>query len=291
MKLRGFTFSTQNTYGSIFDKFIWLCYNNNIEPSSATDDFIIDFILSTNSIDSIRQRHGVIRNFFDWMLNDKNRLKFIPYPNKIQRIPNYFTLYELDLLINAIENKKQKAIIYLQYHCGLRVSEVVKIKRTDFIKKYDIRGKEFVFDLRIIGKGNKERMIPVPSCAISIVKEYNDSLNPKEKHPEYLFAGQFSEYYSARSVQEVIKRALIKIGYKKKASTHTLRHSKATHLKHAGADIQDIADLLGHSSIDTAKIYSHSDTSLLRISFTKAENFMREELLAQKNELKLIQKG
>lgn len=288
MKASGFSEQTKKTYGGIFAQFLYKCFESNIEPCEASDDFIILFILSVKSNSAIRQRHGVIRNFFDWIIGDKNRLKYIPYPPREERIPNYFTLYELENLINAIDNKKQKAIVFTQYCCGLRVSEVVKIKRSDFIKKYDIRSKGFVFDLRVIGKGNKERMIPVPDYCLKAIRQYWDTTPPKERHSEYLFRGQMGEHYAPKTVQVIVKKALQKIGYTKKASTHTLRHSKASHLHHAGADIQDIADLLGHKNVETAKIYSHSDTSKLRVSFTKAEHFMKEELKAQKQEHKFI---
>lgn len=282
MKLRGFTESTRGTYGGIFNSFLWYCYNNKTEPSEAKDDLIIDFVLKTDSASSVRQRHGVVRNFFDWILGDKNRLKYIPYPPKVHRVVNYFTLAELEALINAIDNKKQKAAVFLQYGCGLRVSEVVKIKRTDFIKKYDSDTKLFFYDLRIIGKGNKERVIPVPDYSIKYIEDHLANLPPKEVNSEYLFAGQFQDHYAAKTIQVVVKRALKKIGYTKKASTHTLRHSKGTHLHHNGVDIQDIADLLGHSSLNTARIYSHSDTSSMRKTFSRAEKIMKEELLANK---------
>ena len=288
MKARGFSEKTKYNYGGIFSQFLYKCFWNNIEPSNATDDFIIDFILSVKSNSAIRQRHGVIRNFFDWILGNKNRLKYIPYPPKEERIPNYFTLHELEDIISAIENKKQKAIVFTQYCCGLRVSEVVKIKRSDFIKKYDIRSKGFVFDLRVIGKCNKERMIPVPDYCLKVIRKYWDSISQKDKHPEYIFRGQFGEHYAPKTVQVIIKKALKKIGYSKKAATHTLRHSKASHLHHAGADLQDIADLLGHSNIETTRMYSHSNTSTLRASFIRAEQFMREELMAQKQEQQLL---
>ena len=208
MKAQGFSEQTKSTYGGIFSQFLYKCYGHNIEPSEAKDDFIIDFILSVKSNSAIRQRHGVIRNFFDWILGDKNRLKYIPYPPKEKRIPNYFTLHELERLIDAIENKKQKAIVFTQYCCGLRVSEVVKIKRSDFIKKYDVRTKGFVFDLRIIGKGNKERMIPVPDYCLKVIREYWDDTPKKNRHSEYLFRGQFGEHYAPKTVQVVIKKAL-----------------------------------------------------------------------------------
>lgn len=292
MQAQRFSAQTQKNYGSIFRHFLYTCAKAGADPATAGDGLILDFVLGVKSNSAVRQRHGVVRNFFDWILHDKNRMKYIPYPPKEERVVNYFTLAELESLINAIDNKKQKAAVFTQYCCGLRVSEVVKIKRKDFIKKYDIRSKSFVFDLRIIGKGNKERMIPVPDYCLKVIREYWDGLQPSDRHEEYLFRGQFGGHYSAGSVQIVVREALKKIGYTKKASTHTLRHSKASHLHHAGADIQDIADLLGHKNVETARIYSHSDTNKMRVSFTKAEKFMQEELAAQKeDQLRLGQAG
>lgn len=291
MEAQRFSLQTQKNYGSIFRHFLYTCERVGVAPALAPDTIVLDFVLGVKSNSAVRQRHGVIRNFFNWILHDKNRMKYIPYPPKEERVVNYFTLHELECLLGSIDNPKQRAVVFTQYCCGLRVSEVVKIRRKDFIKKYDIRSKGFVFDLRIIGKGNKERMIPVPDYCLKAIREYWDGVKPEDRHEEYLFRGQFGGHYSVGSVQIVVREALKKIGYTKKASTHTLRHSKATHLHHAGADIQDIADLLGHKNVETARIYSHSDTSKLRVSFTKAEKFMEEELLAQKEDQRRMAAG
>jgi len=149
-------------------------------------------------------------------------------------------------IFSATRNNKHKLILWLIYSCGLRRSEVVNIKLTDLETE---RG---ILKIRE-GKGNKDRMVPIPKKVWEKIAVYIKSYNPKE----YLFEGQAGGRYSVESVYSVFKRSLRLAGIQKDVGVHSLRHSYATHLHEGGLDIRYIQELLGHKSSRTTEIYTH----------------------------------
>lgn len=272
------------TYISIFRSFMQFCETNDYNPMEIELPELNSFVSSSASSALMRQRIGVIKTLYEFVFNQGYKTFYMPYPKKKFHLPDYLTPFELNEVFILITNKKQRTIVKLQYACALRVHEVVKIKRSDFIKKYDGNLQKFIYDLRVCGKGGSMREIPVPDETILEIFEYWRSL--KNKPSEYLFEGQFKEYYSERSVQIVMKRAMRKLGINKYGSTHILRHSKASHLIQAGVDIRFIQKLLGHKNIKTTEIYTNFKTSDMRVIFNKAEIFTQQSIDNQQKLLK-----
>lgn len=272
------------TYLSIFDTFERWLATNNLKAENATHDQLKRFIASSNSASVIRQRIGVLKNLYEFCLNQGYKTYGFPYPKKKKLIPEYLTPYELSKVFAQIKNKKQLAIVKLQYACALRVHEVVKVKRTDFVKKYDQHQQKFVYDLRVCGKGGRIDEIPVPDETIQEIISYWQSLKEKP-FDNYLFAGQFKDNYSYRSVQMVMTRALGACGLSAKSPTHILRHSRASHLIQAGVDISYIQKLLRHSSVKTTMVYTHFKITDMRVIFNRADLFIQDKIENEKQHL------
>ena len=156
-------------------------------------------------------------------------------------------------MLSSTTNLKHKAILVTIYSCGLRMSELLNLKISDIQSDRNlllVRG----------GKGNKDRNTLLSATTLSLLRKYYKAYKPKE----YLFEGPLGSMYSARSVQNVVKRSMRRAGIKRPASAHTLRHSFATHLLENGTDLRYIQTLLGHSSPKTTEIYAHVSTKRLQ---------------------------
>lgn len=171
----------------------------------------------------------------------------LPRPKKDKKLPTVLTEQECIRIFIQIANTKHKMLIMLAYGAGLRVGELVTLSWPDILfDEHKIHIKS--------GKGKKDRMVMLPYSLVMSLQAYRNLSNSGH----YVFEGQYrGEPYSAGSVRQVMKRAVIASGLEKKATPHTLRHSFATHLLEAGTDLRFIQALLGHSSIKTTTIYTH----------------------------------
>jgi site-specific recombinase XerD len=173
----------------------------------------------------------------------------IDRPRKEKFLPEVLSEEEIAKIINATENLKYKAILMTIYSAGLRVSELTNLK----IKDIDSSRMQ----IRVVqSKGKKDRYTLLGHKTLEILRKYITVSKPKE----WLFEGKEGEPYAPRTIQEILKKSVDKVGLKKKISVHTLRHSFATHLLEAGTDIRYIQSLLGHSSGKTTEIYTHITT-------------------------------
>jgi site-specific recombinase XerD len=167
-------------------------------------------------------------------------------PRRRRSLPKVFSKEEVMKIFSATRNTKHKLMLWLIYSCGLRRSEVINIRLTDLDFE---RG---ILNIRE-GKGNVDRLIPVPQKVWEKVSVYLKSYSPET----YLFEGQSGGRYSVESVYSVFKQSLKRAGIKKEVGVHCLRHSYATHLHESGLDIRYIQELLGHKSTRTTEIYTH----------------------------------
>jgi integrase/recombinase XerD len=186
-------------------------------------------------------------------------------PRMARKLPEVLSLEEIEMLIAAIdlsklEGARNKAILEIMYSCGLRVSELVNIKISNLY-----------FDagfVSVIGKGNKERIIPIGRDAIKYVNIYKNEIrnkvNVEPKHDDILFLNKFGNPLSRIMIFLIIKELALKAGIQKNISPHTFRHSFATHLVERGADLRAVQEMLGHESITTTEIYTHLDKEFLR---------------------------
>lgn len=204
---------------------------------------------------------------YDW---ENNPVELIQAPRIARKIPSVLNIQEIDQLINAIdlstpEGMRNKTILEVLYGCGLRVSELVGLKLSNLY--LDV---EFI---KVEGKGNKERLIPIGSQAIKYLKIYINEVRPhikvKSGQEDFVFLNKRGAALSRVMVFIVIKELATIIGLQKNISPHTFRHSFASHLVEGGADLRAVQDMLGHESITTTEIYTHIDRDYLQSVITQ----------------------
>ena len=191
--------------------------------------------------------------------------ELIELPKLGRRLPDTLSIHEIDQLFEAIDMSKasgprDRALAETIYSAGLRVSELVNLKISNIY--------EDVGFLRILGKGNKERLTPVGKSALKFIKSYQhevrNHMQIKSGHEDYLFLNRLGSKISRVSVFNLIKNLALRAGINKKISPHTFRHSYATHLIEGGADLRAVQEMLGHESITTTEIYTHLDRDYLK---------------------------
>ncbi|MBI1182874.1 site-specific tyrosine recombinase XerD [bacterium] len=210
-----------------------------------------------------------LKNFYKYLLEEEllesNPLKMIDTPKIRRKLPAVLSTEEIELMMAQIdrssaEGERNKTIIEMLYSCGLRVSELVNLEIANLY--WD---DEFV---RVIGKGNKERLIPIGSVALKQARLYYDSIrrhqNPQAGHSKYFFLNRRGKQLTRVMIFTIVKNLAEKAQIQKTVSPHTFRHSFATHLVEGGADLRAVQDMLGHESITTTEIYTHLDRSHLR---------------------------
>ena len=209
-----------------------------------------------------------VRSFFKYLqldgYRDDDPTELLESPQTGTHLPEVLSTTEVDLLESAIdlskpEGQRNKAIIEVLFSCGLRVSELVNLKISNIYFE-----EEFV---RVIGKGSKERLVPISSKARKEIRYWfmdRDKLKIKKGEEDYVFLNRRGSHLTRTMILIMLKRLAADAGIQKTISPHTLRHSFATALLEGGADLRVIQVLLGHESIGTTEIYTHIDTSTLR---------------------------
>jgi integrase/recombinase XerD len=208
-----------------------------------------------------------VRAFYKYLLIegeiDENPASLIESPKIGLKLPEVLSVEEIDSMIEQIDLSKQeghrnKAIIETLYGCGLRVSELVNLRLTDI--HYN---EGFVI---VTGKGNKQRLVPVSDKALREIDNYKHYRNllPVMHDQNVLFLNRRGSRLTRAMIFTIIKDLAAKAGIKKNISPHTFRHSFATHMIAAGADLRAVQEMLGHESILTTEIYTHIDRSFLR---------------------------
>lgn len=186
-------------------------------------------------------------------------------PKLKRALPDVLSFEEIENIIDQIdlskpEGGRNKAILETMYSCGLRVSEVVNLKISQLYLDLGF--------IRVLGKGDKERLIPIGSSAIKYISIYKNDirvhLTPKKGNEDVLFLNNRGSKLSRVMIFYIIKDLALKAGIKKTVSPHTFRHSFATHLVEGGADLRAVQEMLGHASITTTEIYTHLDREFLR---------------------------
>ncbi|MBE7630230.1 site-specific tyrosine recombinase/integron integrase [Tenacibaculum piscium] len=245
---------------------------NYSTPIDITSEIIKQFIYDSgknlNATSQARLISG-LRSFFDYLIFEdyrkNNPTDLIESPNTTRKLPDTLEKEEIDNLINAIDlshpqGERNKTIIETIFSCGLRVSELINLQLSDlfFNEGY----------IRVLGKGNKYRFVPIHSTTISRLNFYiNDirpAIIPKEKEEDIIFLNRRGKRLSRQMIFMILKELAVKTNLKKSIGPHTLRHSFATYLLKNGADLRVIQQLLGHESITTTEIYVHLDTSYLK---------------------------
>ncbi len=209
-----------------------------------------------------------IKSFFQYLIYDatieENPAELLECPRLSRKLPEPLSIEEIDAMIDAIDiNSKQgirnKAMLETMYACGLRVSELITLRISDLNFDEDY--------ITIIGKGNKERIVPIGSKAQQYITEYMDgersATHIHHEHRDTLFLNNRGKGLSRTMVFYIIKDLAVKADITKSISPHTFRHSFATHLIEGGANLRAVQEMLGHESITTTEIYTHLDRQYL----------------------------
>ena len=207
---------------------------------------------------------SAIKSFFNYLIFEgyikESPISNIEAPKQEKKLPVVLTEDEIKNLINSIDlnhnfGQRNKTIIEILYGTGIRVSELVNLKLSNIFFKENI--------IKVIGKGNKERFVPlgeIASCEMKIYINDRNRLKIDSKSSDILFLNRYGRRLTRSMIFKIISDASKRIGLDKKISPHTLRHSFATHLIKNGADLRTIQLILGHESITTTEIYTHLDT-------------------------------
>lgn len=273
MKLqRNYSGNTLEAYILDINKLLKFLKDNGISPEAAKLSDIQCFAASLHDIGiSPRSQCRIlsgVRAFYRYLYLDgyikDDPTELLESPKLGDHLPEVLTTEEVDRLEQAIdlskwEGQRNKAIIEVQFSCGLRVSELVNLKMSALYLD-----EQFV---RITGKGNKERLVPISENAIKQLKYWfidRSHMNIKPGEEDYVFLNRRGAHLTRTMILIMIKRLGAEAGIQKTISPHTLRHSFATALLEGGADLRAIQSMLGHESIGTTEIYTHIDTHTLR---------------------------
>jgi len=246
---------------------------SNIQPEKINYRFLQEFLnwiheLGMTARSQARVISG-IKAFYKYLLLENivsdDPTTLLEGPKIGQKLPDFLTVEEINKLIAAIDRSKpqgerNKAIIETLYSCGLRVSELVTMK---------LSGCSFdVGFIKITGKGNKERIVPIGNVAINQLERYFQSyrnhLGIQSGEEDFVFLNRRGKHLTRVMIFTIIKDLALIAGIRTSISPHTFRHSFATHLIEGGADLRAVQEMLGHSSITTTEIYTHLDRDYLR---------------------------
>ncbi|GAB4257464.1 MAG: site-specific tyrosine recombinase XerD [Vicingaceae bacterium] len=247
--------------------------NLNISLLKVEKNHLVEFINWINELvlspTSQARIISGIKAFYKYLLMEdlitQNPTELIESPKLGRKLPDFLSLDEINKIIDAIdrstpEGERNKAMLETLYSCGLRVSELINLKISNILFEQGF--------VRVVGKGDKERIVPIGSVALKYVKNYLDQVRVHQKiqkgHEDFVFLNRRGKQLTRVMVFTIIKDLAQKAGIGKNISPHTFRHSFATHLIEGGADLRAVQEMLGHQSITTTEIYTHLDRQYLK---------------------------
>ena len=240
-------------------------------PLTANAELIKQFVYEIARILSPRSQARIIsglRSFFNYLIfegyREDNPTDLLESPKIGRKLPDTLSVAEIDQLVAAIdrskpEGERNRAMLETLYGCGLRVSELINLRLSDLFFEEGF--------IRITGKGNKQRFVPVSQATRTAIDLYRKDVRPQQKiekgFEDMLFLNRRGKPLTRAMVFTITRQLAEKIGLKKTISPHTFRHSFATHLLENGADLRAIQQMLGHESITTTEVYMHVDRTHL----------------------------
>jgi site-specific recombinase XerD len=249
--------STMKHYVLCLGEFIAYFEYKNQKIDNLTSADILMYMNYRVNVDGISESYqnqliNAVKFYYEKVLGHDRERYVIDRPRSTYKLPTVFSEEEVAEILKQVRNKKHYAMLVTIYSAGLRVSELINLKVNDIDSKLN------VIWIRA-AKGKKDRSTLLSERTLHILRAYYKAYRPKH----YLFEGMDGKPYSARSIQNILKKAMQEAGIKKKGSVHTLRHSFATHLLENGVDLRYIQFLLGHVSPKTTEIYTHVSTKKL----------------------------
>jgi integrase/recombinase XerD len=270
---RGLSKNTIENYTFDIEKLVLFLNQHDIKvsPITISEEIVQQFIYEIASKVNARSQSRVIsglKSFFNYLVFEDYRkdtpLELIEVPKTGRKLPDTLATEEIDALISAIdlstpEGERNRAMLETLYSCGLRVSELVGLKISDLFF-------EEAF-IKITGKGNKQRFVPVGGSTIKYINSYVNLIRVhyavQKGYEDTLFLNRRGKQLTRAMIFTIIKELALKINLNKTISPHTFRHSFATHLLENGADLRSIQLMLGHESITTTEVYMHLDRKFL----------------------------
>ena len=273
---KGLTDQTVSSYQNDLDVYLSFLQDKNVFlVKDITSDHIKEFLKirgDSESTSTVAHNLTVIKNFHKYLIKE-NIVKedvslFISRPKLQKRLPRALTVEEVDLLLDITLNTpfdyRNKAMLELMYGAGLRVSELVSLT----LNQIDLENGL----IRIMGKGRKEREIPIGEYGVYYLKlylEHRGMLIKNHRTEDALFLNNHGKQITRQGFFKILKQLLLDKGLNPDVSPHTLRHSFATHLLGHGADLRSIQEMLGHSDISTTKIYTHVSDEKVEADYKK----------------------
>ena len=252
-------------------------YYSGIQPDKLGKEEVRNFNYEIGKKYATRSQARIlsaVRSFFEFLTEEElieaNPTELISSPKLQTHLPDTLSQKEIDSIVEAIDlsdphGERNRAIIETLYGCGLRVSELTDLKISDLFFEEDF--------IRVTGKGNKQRLVPVASYTQKIINIYKDQVRVHQpvhaKFSDHLFLNRLGKKLTRVMIFTIIKKYAELAGIRKNISPHTFRHSFATHLLENGADLRSIQLMLGHESITTTEIYTHINRTHLRENLEK----------------------
>ena len=269
---RGLSINSIKSYEYDLNLFKNFIVSNQISetPISCKPDTLKDYLynnLSNKKSRSQARSISALKSYFNYLIFEgyiqKSPISDIESPKLEKKLPEVLTETEITKLIESYNlndnfGQRNRTIIEVLYGTGIRVSELINLKLSNIFFKENI--------MKITGKGNKERFVPIGNIALSEIKVYLKIRNKKNidsKFSDIVFLNRYGRGLTRSMIFKIISDSYKRVGLDKKISPHTLRHSFATHLLKNGADLRTIQLILGHESITTTEIYTHLDTNHL----------------------------
>lgn len=218
---------------------------------------------------SVCRKLSSLKSFYNFLYEkkmiDNNPAAMLSYPKRQKRLPVIVKKSAIELLLSFDTKKtidfRDKAIIELLYGCGIRVSELTGLKKNDL----NISSR----NIKVLGKGSKERLIPVHNKALDSIVGYLKKIKGKTSSEEHLFLSVNGNKLTGGAVRKMIKRRLKQAALQAKISPHSFRHSFATHLLEGGADLRSVQELLGHVDLSSTQVYTHLSKTKLKEVYKK----------------------
>lgn len=273
---RGLSNNTLVSYHEDLEQFQSYLENQKIKDVPEDSFVILNFLESQSkqnkATSSIIRLVTTLRQFYRYLMENDllstNPMIKISMPKKEYHLPDVLSIHEVEVLlktpdVNSPLGLRDRAILEVMYATGLRVSELIGLKLNDLHLDIGL--------IQTIGKGHKERIIPIGDVAVKWVKEYLDHGRPKliKKNQPYLFLNFHGNPLTRQGIWKNLKAYVKQAGIIKNITPHTLRHSFATHLLESGADLRTVQVLLGHADISTTQIYTHINQQRLSEVYEK----------------------
>lgn len=265
---RAYSDNTVGAYMNDLNKYEEFLKKDILESDTEDLEKYLKYIKNLEST-TVAHKITSIKSYFNYNIKrgivSVNPADKVSRPKLTKHLPEYLTEEEvgklLDVEVKSPYDYRNKTILELLYSSGIRISELVNIKTPNYDNEECL--------IRIMGKGSKERIVPLGDYAVNIMNDYMNNYRPliNKKHTDYVFINNRGDKISRQFIFKVIKKEALKKGIKKDISPHTLRHTFATHLLKNGADLRIIQELLGHENISTTQIYTHVTNNKLKSDY------------------------